>query len=99
MGLDIWFKDDISRILRAVDEANLSALAAGSHDDPHAPLGGTSTLREAYREGFAAALATVAVALGLPLPTISRSTGPHCASHTREVTPARITRLVDSLRR
>jgi len=67
MGLDIWFKEDIANILRAADEANLSALAAS---DPAAVAGvaGESAVevRRAYRRGFVAALATLALALGLP---------------------------------
>jgi len=70
MGLDIWFKDDIANILRAANEANLAAMVAAAGADPAGPTGETSRLRQAYRDGFAAALATVALALGLPAPAI-----------------------------
>ena len=69
MGLDIWFKDDIANILRPANEANLSALAAS---EDVAAIGGTAEpaveLRGAYRQGFVAALVTLALALGLPAP-------------------------------
>lgn len=99
MGLDIWFKDDIANILRAADEANLSAMAAASRDDPHVLEGATYRLRQAHRDGFAAALATVALALGLPVPTLASRACPHSMGHTREVTTAGVPRLVDPLRR
>jgi hypothetical protein len=98
MGLDIWFKDDIANILSAVDEANLSALAAGS-GSVHAFSGGTSALQEAYRQGFSAALVAVALALGLPLPALSRSAVTREASYAREVTRPSTIRLVSSPRR
>ena len=67
MGLDIWFKEDIANILRAADEANLSALAAGGGAFLAGAAGEPAIeLRCAYRRGFVAALATLALALGLP---------------------------------
>jgi hypothetical protein len=69
MGMDIWFKEDIANILRAADEANLSALAAGEDVCMAGVVGGpTLELRGAYRRGFVAALVTLALALGLPPP-------------------------------
>jgi len=73
MGLDIWFKDDIANILRAANEASLSAMLAGSYGSD---IGGSGErgmeLRHAYRRGFVAALATLARALGLPVTEIER---------------------------
>jgi len=67
MGLDIWFKDDIANILRAANEANLSALAVSEDDDRCVPGADdrAAELRRAYRQGFAA-LSTLWLAFGLP---------------------------------
>jgi hypothetical protein len=73
MGLDIWFKDDIVNILRAANEANLSALVAGNYASGMGMAGEAGTeLRLAYRRGFVAALATLAQALGLPVTELDR---------------------------
>jgi hypothetical protein len=68
MGLDIWFKEDIANILRAANEANLSALAVSEGDDRcvPGPDDRPAELRRAYRQGFAAALSTLWLAFGLP---------------------------------
>lgn len=66
MGLDIWFKDDIANILRAADEANLSALVAGEGVSGAGDGEPATELRCAYRHGFVAALMTLALAFGLP---------------------------------
>jgi len=69
VGLDIWFKDDIANILRAADEANLSALEVSEGTCmPGAGEQPSLELRCAYRRGFVAALVTLALALGLPPP-------------------------------
>jgi len=71
MGLDIWFKDDIANILRAANEANLSALAACAHGDEAVIRGASergAELRRAYRQGFVAALTTLWLAFGLTAP-------------------------------
>lgn len=70
MSLDIWFKEDIANILRAANEANLSALAVAGGADPaeDAPHTHSAELRRAYREGFVAALVTLSLAFGLSTP-------------------------------
>ncbi len=73
MGLDIWFKEDIANILRAADEANLSALAASEGASMAGAMGQSGReVRCAYRRGFVAALATLALALGLARSVNSR---------------------------
>lgn len=68
MGLDIWFRDDIANILRAANEANLSAITAGEEASIAGGTGGAaSELRSAYRRGFVSALVTLSQALGLPI--------------------------------
>lgn len=75
MGLDIWFKDDIANILKAANEANLSALSASDDALGWSVLGqgGARELRHAYRRGFVSALVTLAVAFGLPAPDLEES--------------------------
>jgi hypothetical protein len=67
MGLDIWFVEDVARALLAADQASSTTVAAMEH-----ALGGAdgSTVADprylqAYREGYKAALVTVATAFGL----------------------------------
>jgi hypothetical protein len=68
MGLDVWFKDDIANILRAANEANLSAMVVSGRAFVEEDAGAADMeLRRAYRRGFVAALAALAQALGLPL--------------------------------
>jgi hypothetical protein len=56
---DIWYSEDVQRIILAAVQANEEALGAG--------LMGTDQARmRAYHQGFRAALSTVALALGLP---------------------------------
>jgi hypothetical protein len=62
MGLDIWFKEDIANALRAAEEC-----AAGV-----AELGEPTPELRAYRAGFRAALATLAVAFGLVPTSVER---------------------------
>jgi len=88
MGLDIWFKEDIANILRAADEANLSAMVAANGGDPAALTGEAARMRQAYRSGFSAALATVALALGLPMPAAGVSSCPRFGGQVKEMTGA-----------
>lgn len=74
MGLDIWFRDDIANILRAANEANLSAIMAGEEASRVGEGGDPAKdLRWAYRRGFVAALAALAQALGLPPVGVERT--------------------------
>lgn len=61
MGLDLWFRDDVARILDAVAESTGATAAA---------LGGDPELAAVYQQGVADALR--AVALGFGLPTVGR---------------------------
>jgi hypothetical protein len=71
MGLDLWFRADVARILQATHEAMSSTaavmgepIAEGSRDDD---LGGRERAA-GYRQGFGAALRAVATAFGLTEP-------------------------------
>lgn len=52
MGLDLWFRADVARILQATDQAMQDTAREGSVDP-------------AYRRGFQSALRAVATAFGL----------------------------------
>lgn len=62
MGLDIWFAEDIRNALLAANEA--SAATAAVVADLRLEAEAVRILR-AYREGYKAALCTVALAFGL----------------------------------
>ena len=63
MGLDLWFRADVARILQATHEAMCSTAAVmgdGRRDDA-----GGQERAAGYRQGFGAALRAVATAFGL----------------------------------
>jgi len=98
MGLDIWFKEDIANILRAAEAANLSAMIAADQSGPETTEADADRLRQAYRDGFSAALATVALALGLPAPVRTGDADPQ-ADGAWEVPRLRVPRRIDPPRR
>jgi hypothetical protein len=57
MGLDLWFREDVERILASTQETMSNSLGAVPPLDPQAAV--------AYQEGFADALRAVAIAFGL----------------------------------
>ena len=59
MGLDVWFRDDITRILAATYTTMHTSTAATGAGDPER--------LDAYRQGFEDALKAVAVACGVEL--------------------------------
>jgi hypothetical protein len=63
MGLDLWFRADVARILQATNEAMCSTAAvmgAGLSDDVEG-----RERAAGYRQGFGAALRAVAAGFGL----------------------------------
>jgi len=62
MGLNIWLKDDIRNAILAAEEASAAtaAILEDMESDPR--------LLWAYRQGYKAALAVLATALGLDKP-------------------------------
>ena len=74
MGLDIWFREDIANALKAAEAASATTVAAMEH----ALVGAGQTTApdprylRAYREGWRAALVTVALAFGLEDDTARR---------------------------
>lgn len=60
MGLDMWFREDVARLLASTREAMTRSLGAVSPLDAEAA--------DAYRQGFDDALETLAVAFGVRPP-------------------------------
>jgi hypothetical protein len=60
MGLDLWFQDDVRRILAATHETMVASMRAAP------PL--NLETAEAYQQGFGDALRAVAVAFGVTAP-------------------------------
>lgn len=69
MGLDIYFKDDLARLLVSVEVA--SASTASYAEGP---------LLKAWREGFQAAILAVAQAVGLSLGDLRKLSLPYDTS-------------------
>ncbi len=68
MRLDIWFTEDIRNALLAANEASAATAAVVAEVMGEAQGSSTEWLTvslRAYRQGFAAALATVALAFGI----------------------------------
>lgn len=63
MGLDLWFRADVARILQATHEAMMSTAAAMGDQTPEDI--GVRERAAGYRQGFGAALRAVATAFGL----------------------------------
>ena len=61
MGLDVWFQQDVARILASTHETMAASMRAT------APL--DAEIAEAYQKGFVGALRAVAVAFGVAGPS------------------------------
>ncbi|MBN1661959.1 MAG: hypothetical protein JXA93_26430 [Anaerolineae bacterium] len=75
MGLDVWFRDDVARILASTHETMAASMRAT------VPLDAESA--EAYQKGFVDALRAVAIAFGVAVPMRE-------SSHARCVAEARV---------
>lgn len=60
MGLDVWFREDVARILASTQEAMRAVTGATAPLDPEAA--------DVYRQGFSDALQAVGVAFGVAVP-------------------------------
>ncbi|MCD6554366.1 MAG: hypothetical protein J7M16_10185 [Anaerolineae bacterium] len=67
MGLDIWFREDILHALKAAEQASATTAAAMEHalGGAEGSVVGDARYLRAYREGYKAALVTVAMAFGI----------------------------------
>ena len=61
MALDLWFREDISRILASTHETMRASVGALPALDPE--------LSETYRQGFVDALRAIAIAFGVVAPS------------------------------
>jgi hypothetical protein len=61
MALDLWFREDISRILASTHETMRASVGALPALDPE--------LSETYRQGFLDALRAIAIAFGVVVPS------------------------------
>lgn len=68
MGLDLWFQEDVARILASTQETMISSMAAVAPVSPEEA--------DAYQQGFVDALRSVAVAFGVAAPSVSRQHRP-----------------------
>lgn len=70
MGLDLWFREDVVRILASTQETMRSSIAASRPLDV--------AVADSYRDGFDDALRSVAVAFGICVPSVlaRQSRGP-----------------------
>jgi hypothetical protein len=67
MGLDVWFREDVARVLGAARVAGRTACAglSGLDGEGGGQAGGLSREMAAYWRGYEAALATMGAAFGL----------------------------------
>lgn len=67
MGLDLWFREDVARILASTHETMAASLGAATPVDAEAA--------DAYRQGFNDALRALAVAFGVAAPRLAGGHG------------------------
>ena len=67
MGVDLWFREDVARILLAVEEAMQASLQGA--------VAGQREVAEAYRQGFVDGLRVVGVAFGGAAPGAANQIG------------------------
>ena len=60
MALDLWFREDVARILASAHETMRASTAGWSHVSPR--------LATAYQQGFVDALRAVGIAFGVAAP-------------------------------
>jgi hypothetical protein len=76
MALDLWFREDVARILASAYETMRSSTVGWSHASPK--------LATAYQQGFVDALRAVGIAFGVATPTPPRSIQPSQRSQVVE---------------
>ena len=72
MALDLWFREDVARILASTDETMRASTAGWSHVSPR--------LATVYQQGFVDALRAVGIAFGVAAPTLPRQVRPSQAA-------------------
>lgn len=84
MGLDLWFREDVARILAATHEAMRAASST--------PISPSNDESAAYRQGFTDALRAVGIAFGVRLPV---SSGPGARANSQWLLTDSCRRLAD----
>jgi hypothetical protein len=65
MGLDLWFREDVMRILASVQETVVASAEATRVGEAETVHGRQIEVTEAYQQGFADALRVVGIAFGV----------------------------------
>jgi hypothetical protein len=65
MGLDLWFREDVVRILASVQETLSASVEATRLGEAETVQGRQIEVAEAYQQGFADALRVVGIAFGV----------------------------------
>jgi hypothetical protein len=65
MGLDLWFREDVERILASVQETVVASVQATRLGGGEAVEERQAEVAEAYQQGFADALRVVGLAFGV----------------------------------
>jgi hypothetical protein len=65
MGLDLWFREDVVRILASVQETVVASAEATRLGEAETVHGRQIEVAEAYQQGFADALRVVGIAFGV----------------------------------
>jgi hypothetical protein len=76
MALDLWFREDVARILASAHETMQASTAGWSHVSPR--------LATAYQQGFVDALRAVGIAFGVAAPTVPTPVRPSQGVQTFE---------------
>ena len=72
MALDLWFREDVARILASANETMQASTPGLAHVSPR--------LATAYQQGFVDALRAVGIAFGVAAPTPPRPVRPSQAA-------------------
>ena len=77
MALDLWFREDVARILASAHETMRASTASWSHCSPK--------LATAYQQGFLDALRSVGIAFGIATPAPPKPVRPDRGVRTVEI--------------
>jgi hypothetical protein len=77
MALDLWFREDVARILASSHETMQASTAGWSHVSPR--------LATAYQQGFGDALRAVGIAFGVAMPASPKPGRPSRGAQVVEV--------------
>lgn len=96
MGLDLWFREDVVRLLASTLETMRASTRAVQDA---AATTGNREVADAYRLGFADAVRAVGIAFGVTLPGGPHVTGPTTLPDSVDLLPPARRRQIDDLER